>query len=441
LTGNIVSSLAEAAEALAGNGLFRLFGQRLAEEIMARSRRRSLPPGGVLFRQGDAGDSAFVLLEGALEVLVDIGSEQVCLAVLHPYQLVGEIAVFANQPRIATVVAQGEARVLCLERQEMLQVVCANPTVAWAIIADLGQRLATVNTPLAFLSTATQLLHDDTVDGDALAHMAKSVGNLGPFADTFGTMVREIQAKQERQQDMAMARSIQDSVLPKGLRLEGDRLAIHAVIRPMKEVGGDLYDYFMVDDRHLAVIVADVSGKGVPAALFMVMLRTVMRAVAFPGMGPDQVLARANALLAEDNDACMFVTVFFGLLDIDSGRLAYVNAGHNPTYLLASEGPCRALSANGIALGIRDDARFEPRSVQMSAGDLLFLYTDGVTEAFSETHEQYGEARLVRLLEDSRRHSVTQLIDVVMADVDRFATGREQSDDITCLALVYGPPV
>ncbi len=439
MTESIVPSLAEAAEALAGNGLFRLFGRSLAEEILARSRRRSLPAGGVLFHRGDPGDSAFVLLDGALEVLVDIGGRQVCLAVLHPYQLVGEIAVFANQPRIATVVARGEARVLCLERQDMLQVVCANPAVAWAIIADLGRRLATVNTPLAFLSTATQLLRDDTVDGEALAAMAANMGNLGPFADTFGTMVREIQAKQERRRDMAMAREIQDSVLPKGLRLAGDRLAIHAVIRPMKEVGGDLYDYFMVDDRHLAVVMADVSGKGVPAALFMVMLRTVMRAVAMPGMQPHEVLARANALLAEDNDACMFVTVFFGLLDIRSGRLAYVNAGHNPTYLLAAAGPAGELSANGAALGIRGDACFESRSVQLEAGDLLFLYTDGVTEAFSEQHEQYGETRLVRLLEASRRLSVAPLVAAVMSDLDGFTAGQEQSDDISCLALAFRP--
>lgn len=358
MTEPIDPTLAEAAEAPAGNGLFALFGNRLAEEILARSRCRSLPAGGGLFRQGDPGDSAFVLLEGAL----------------------------------------------------------------------------------AFLSTAAQLLHDDSIDGAALAVMARNVGNLGPFADIFGRMVREIQAKQERQQDMAMVRRIQESVLPKGLRFEGDRLAIHAVIRPMKEVGGDLYDYFMVDDRHLAVIVADVSGKGVPAALFMVMLRTVMRAVATPGMGPHQVLARANALLAEDNDACMFATVFFGLLDIEGGRLDYVNAGHIPTYLVASEGPCRELPANGAAVGIVDDARFEPRSVQLRAGDLLFLYTDGVTEAFSENHEQYGEVRLMRLLEDGRRHSVAQLVDDVMTDLDRFAAGQEQSDDITCLALAFHRP-
>jgi CRP-like cAMP-binding protein len=439
LTRPVVLSLDAAAEALAGNGLFGLFGKRLAEDLLNCSQRRSLPAGEILFRQGDIGDSAFVLIEGELEVLVDIGSEQVCLAVLKPYQLVGEIAVFANQPRIATIVARGEARVLCLDREEMLKVVCANPSVSWAIIADLGRRLAMVNQPLAFLSTATQLLRNDIVDGEALALMAQSVDNLGPFAETFGSMIREIQAKQERQQDMAMARRIQESVLPKGLCLTGDDVTIHAVIRPMKEVGGDLYDYFMVDDDHLAVTVADVSGKGVPAALFMMMLRTVMRAVTTPDMEPHQVLVRANALLAEDNDACMFVTVFFALLDIHSGQLVYVNAGHNPAYLLTAKERCQELVADGAALGIFECAKYKPRSVQLSPGDRLFLYTDGVTEAFSAAGEQYGESRLERLLEVSRHHAVDRIVDIVMEDVDDFATGAEQSDDITCLALAYRP--
>lgn len=436
---NIEPSLTEAGEALAGNGLFGLFGRRLAEEILAYSHRHTLAAGEILFRRGDPGDSVFVLLDGTLDILADIGPHRVCLAVLHPYQLVGEIAVFADQPRIATVMARSECRVLRLDRQEMLRIVCANPAVGWAIIADVGRRLATVNRPLAFLSSAVQLLRDDTVDGDALARLAKDVEDLGPFADTFATMVREIQDKQERRKDMETARLIQDSVLPKGLRRPCDAVAVHAIVRPMKEVGGDLYDYFMIDDRHLAVAVADVSGKGVPASLVMMMLRTVMRAVATSGMGPDQVLARANAVLAEDADACMFVTVFLGLLDIESGLLTYVNAGHNAPYLLPPEGSRRELPSHGPALGLFEDARFEARSVSMQDGELLFLYSDGVTEAFAPSREQYGEDRLVDVLAACRRDAVSVVVERVMADVDRFAAGWEQSDDITCLALRFHP--
>lgn len=437
---DIEPSLARAGEALAADGLIGLFGERLAGEISAHGRRRRLRPADVLFRRGDPGDSMFVLLEGTLDILADIGSRQVCLAVLHPHQLVGEIAVFTNRPRIATVVSREGAKVLRLEREDVLRLVCANPSVSWSIIADIGRRLAAVNRPLAFLSSAVGLLHDEEVDVDALAGMADEVEDLGPFAETFSTMVREIQAKQDRHQDMAMARRIQEQVLPKALRREAGNVSVHAVIRPMKEVGGDLYDYFMIDDRHLAVAVADVSGKGVPASLVMMMLRTVMRAVAVPGRAPGQVIARANALLAEDNEACMFVTALFGILDVESGRFDFVNAGHNPVYLIGPDGRRRDLEASGPALGIFEGARFEERSERMAEGDLLFLYTDGVTEAFSPEGEQYGEERLGRLLGAVRGERVATVIDRVLADVAHFAGGREQSDDITCLALVFRPP-
>ncbi len=439
MTQKIAPSLAQAAEALVTSGLFGAFDRSFAEQLLARGTPCTLPNGGILFRQGDAGDTVFVLMEGELEVRVDIGSEQVRMAILAPYQLVGEIAVFADQPRIATVLAHGPASLLRLDAEQVLSMVGDNPQACRAIIADLGRRLATVNTPLAFLSTATQLLRNDRMDGEALAALAEKTASLGPFAHTFGEMVREIRAKQERQQDMAMARRIQQSVLPQAYDAAGGPVAIHAFFRPMKEVGGDLFDYFMVDDRRLAVAIADVSGKGVPAALFMVMFRTLLRAVATPGMEPQQVLTRVNAMLAADNEAGMFVTVFFALLDLDSGRMAYVNAGHDPATILAADGRRHQLAANGVAVGMLDDTRYGGNTVLLAPGDLMFLYTDGVTEAFSPAREQFGEERLQSLLEELRGGDADRLVEAVVRAVEDFAAGQEQSDDLTCLALTFRP--
>lgn len=424
---------------LGSHGLFGFFDKAFIDHVMALGRPLSLRPGEILFHADELGDQAFILLEGMLEVMVAIGHEQIRVAMLEPVQVVGEIAIFANQPRIATVIARAECRLISLSRDQWISLVASHPSAGHAIIADLGRRLASVNRPLAFLSTATQLLQNDRVDGETLANMAQDVGNLGPFAAIFATMVREIRAKQERQQDMAVARAIQESVLPKRLDLPAELIRIHGLIRPMKEVGGDLYDYFMVDEKHLAITVADVSGKGVPASLFMMMFRTVLRAVTIPGMGPHLVLARANDLLAQDNDACMFVTAFFALLDLQSGLLTYANAGHNPPFLLRQAGGCERLAHHGKAVGIVENARYQPIEIALEPGDRLFLFTDGVTEAFAPDRQQYGDQRLERLLTASRGTDMVAWVAEVIHSVDRFANGAEQSDDITCLAVAYRP--
>jgi len=321
----------------------------------------------------------------------------------------------------------------------MRQLLAEDPAIGQAIIADLGRRLATVNRPLAFLATATQLLRTERVDGESLAVIAQGVGNLGPFAESFASMVREINAKQERQQDMAMASRIQESVLPTALPVSRDLLDLHGMIRPMKEVGGDLYDYFLVDEHHAAISVADVSGKGVPASLFMMMFHTVLRAVTAPDFGPDQVLARANALLSENNEQCMFVTAFLALLDLRDGTMNFVNAGHNPPYLLGADGTLRDLPSQGAAIGIMPRVSYKPASLQLRPGDRLFLFTDGVTEAIAPNNDQFGEARLESVLQGNSGKAPEEMALAVVAAVDAFADGREQSDDITCLALSYRP--
>ena len=403
-------SLAGAAAAIGSRGLFAALGGQFTEEVLTLGRRRALAAGEILFRQGDPGDAAYVVLEGKLEVWVDIGAERVRMAVLEPPELVGEIAVFSDQPRIATVSAPEAAKVLVIGREALLGLVEKSGTAARAIIADLGRRLGTVNTPLAFLSTATQLLRTERLDADALAEIAKDSGNLGPFADSFGSMVQEIKSKQERRQDMEMARRIQQSVLPKSLPL----------------------------DPCLAAV-ADVSGKGVPASLFMMMFHTALRAVARSGLEPAEALGRVNEQLSEDNDECMFVTAFFGILDVKSGELTYVNAGHNPTYLLTQGGELFALPGAGIAVGFLSKATFKAQSLVLSPGDRLFAYSDGVTEAFSATRELFGEARLEAALRRGKTLPLDDWMGSVLAAVDDFAAGAEQSDDITCLGLGFRP--
>jgi phosphoserine phosphatase RsbU/P len=237
---------------------------------------------------------------------------------------------------------------------------------------------------------------------------------------------------------MQAAAAIQQSILPGPMPRAGGALHVdlHAEMHPAREIGGDFYDYFLIDEDRLAVTVADVSGKGIPAALFMAVSRTVMRNI---GSASDMAtrMVDANRLLAAENTACMFVTMFHGVFDLASGVLRYCNAGHNPPYLLRAAGGRQTLKATGIPFGVDGDMPYGTAEAVLAPGDTLFLFSDGITEAFDPAGEIFGEARLEAALENGRGHDAATLVGEVLAATTEFAAGAEQSDDITCLALVY----
>ncbi len=455
----VLPSLADAARALSATGLFAALGPDLAGEILAQGQEVTLAADELLFRQGDNGDCAFLVLDGALEVLVGVGGHRISMALLGPNQLVGEIAVFAKQPRTATVIARQPSRLLRLDGDVVVGMIARHPDAGAAVIADLGRRLSMVNQPLAYLSIAARAFSEEDLDAGELAALEDQAGELGQFAHSLREMIAAIQARQTHRREMELAARIQQSLLPAvksaapvnplAAPCAADQpvmrsvsegpYSISAYMRPTREVGGDLYDFFKIDPGHLAFTVADVSGKGVPASLFMAMFRTVVKAVALPGMGPDQIIGRVNAILAADNSACMFVTVFFGVLDLSTGRMEYVSAGHNPPYVLKTDGTRRSLPSTAIPVGIIPDMSFPPEPLALWPGDRLFLYTDGVTEACAASGEQFGEDRLEALLQNLGDSRPDQLVEQVVAEVDRFSTGTDQFDDITCLALSWKP--
>lgn len=245
-----------------------------------------------------------------------------------------------------------------------------------------------------------------------------------------------LRQKEIHNQEMDMARSIQQSVLPKPLPKNNSLpVELEAFMRPMREIGGDLYDYFLVGDRQLAIAIGDVCGKGVPASLFMMMSCTSLRSISGLGLSVEMCMTRLNAVLAENNDSCMFITLFFGILDLDTGVLSYCNAGHNPPYLLRANGAMKTLPATGPAAAVFRAAKYQGATITMESDDRLFLFTDGVTEAMSPEGELYGEARLESLLASLRGQTPAVILAGVVAAVDQFADTAEQFDDITCLAL------
>lgn len=239
--------------------------------------------------------------------------------------------------------------------------------------------------------------------------------------------------------DLAVAREIQQAILPRifpPFPENVHQLDIAASMNAARDVGGDFYDFFRIDDDRIGFVIADVSGKGVPAAIFMAVSRTLIRATGIRGVKPSECITYSNALLVEESVNSMFVTVFYGIYNIKTGEVTYTNAGHNPPYVVKADGSIRKLPlSHNIIAGFIGDYHFTEESFRLEQGDTLLLYTDGVTEAINAECKEYGEERLEAQLKKTAQTNCQQMIDTVKADVKVFVGDEEQSDDITLLAI------
>jgi len=251
-------------------------------------------------------------------------------------------------------------------------------------------------------------------------------------------VARERAEKERIVAELNVAKQIQASMLPCIFppfpnRSEFD---IYASMLPAKEVGGDFYDFFLIDENQLAVVIADVSGKGVPAALFMVVAKTLIKSNAQYGKSPKDVFETVNNLLCENNEAGMFVTAFMGILDVPSGTFNYVNAGHDPPLLKHADGNIETLSVDsGFVLAGLEDTSYEQDKIKLVAGDVLFFYTDGVTEAFDEEKNLFGKSNLLKAFNLYKDCELKEMLASIKREIDKFADGAEQADDITMLVL------
>lgn len=241
------------------------------------------------------------------------------------------------------------------------------------------------------------------------------------------------------QYDLQTAREIQQAILPKVFPPFPGRhdFDIHAAMVAAKEVGGDFYDFFMIDDNHLGFVIGDVSGKGVPAAIFMAVSRTLIRATGLKGIPPDECLHYVNNLLCNESVSCMFVTVFYGILNTLTGDLVYVNAGHNAPYVIGKDELRKVEMTGGTILGCMENFAFRSKTTKLEKGDTLFLYTDGVTEAFDKADKAYGEERLELFLKQQYKSDLEGIVKSLLSDISIYATEVPQSDDITLLVIRF----
>ena len=282
-------------------------------------------------------------------------------------------------------------------------------------------------------------------------HYAAQKSEVGILASSFQKMAMDLEiyvknlknvtAEKERiNTELNVAKKIQEDMLPRKFPAfpERDEFDVYAMNVPAKEVGGDFYDFFLIDESHLAIVIADVSGKGVPAALFMVVAKTLIKNYAQLGKSPAEVFTAVNNQLCEGNDENMFVTAWMGILEIETGKFTYVNAGHNPPLIKHSGKDYNWLKSKpGFVLAGMEDIQYHQNAIALEPGDMVYLYTDGVTEASNVNDELFGDSRLLQIMNNKMDIGLKDLIAYVKEKVDTFAGEREQFDDITMLVMEY----
>jgi sigma-B regulation protein RsbU (phosphoserine phosphatase) len=302
-----------------------------------------------------------------------------------------------------------------------------------------------INTPIKRLTTDVSQLALGNMDTRIEIN---SKDELGQLAEAFNKMTSDLKksieekAKERAEKErigaeLNVAASIQASMLPCIFPPFPDRkeFDLYASMLPAKEVGGDFYDFYFIDKNNLAVVIADVSGKGVPAALFMVITKTLIKNCSFCKT-PKNVLESVNKKLCENNEADMFVTAFMGIYNVTSGRFLYVSAGHNPPLVKKQGSGFEILKTQpGFVLGWMENVEYKEMEITVEPDDVIYLYTDGVTEAMNVNKELFGEQRLIAALNTGKDGAPKELLSVVKREVDKFADGAQQADDITMLAI------
>ncbi|MDD4016314.1 MAG: SpoIIE family protein phosphatase [Kiritimatiellae bacterium] len=347
---------------------------------------------------------------------------------------------------MAAIISRDEmnAAIIQLSRNQMAIGLLGLLLLALAI----GRIARSITRPLAKLSEAANTLAGGNLDAplpeppgrDEVAHLTHAFAEMRDNLRRYVSDLRETTAARERMSsELRIAHDIQMGLVPKTFPAFPSRndLDLYGVLEPAREVGGDFYDFFLLDDNRIALAIGDVSGKGVPAALFMAVTRSFLRSAFKAETDPAAVMANVNGELVEGNDTCMFVTLFCAVLDLTTGRLRYANAGHNPPAIRHPDGSAEWIARpRGPIAGVVPKAVYEDGTLVLSADDTLILYTDGVTEAMNAAEELYGEKRMSdSLAAPACGGDCRTTTERMLADIRAFTQGAEQSDDITLLVI------
>lgn len=350
---------------------------------------RSFAAGETIFEAGDQGGEMFLVLKG--RVLITL--QGAAIDRLEAGDILGEMALVEADARSARATAEVDSELLCVDREQFRELVRDSPNFALEVMSVMSRRLR--------------------------------------------RFIDEEVKKQRLEEELRIGREIQHSLIPRACPvLPGWSFA--AAYEPARHVGGDFFDFVFMPEHPEAmqVVIADVTGKGVPAALFMATCRTTMRAEAVRGLSPAETLREANRVIALDTQYPLFLSALCARVEAHAGRLTFANGGHErPLWLHATSGAVETVMSHDPLLGFTQDATYEDQTIDLDAGDILVFFTDGVTEARNEEGGFYGDDRLQVLLEKQSWDSADQVLDAILASVAAFSGDTPQADDLTLVVV------
>jgi serine phosphatase RsbU (regulator of sigma subunit) len=408
---------------------FPLFSSLPAHELEAvasLAQIRRYPPGTVLFYEGDPSNAFLIILEGNLEVIKDLGSDtEQRLAVLGVGEYLGEMSLFLGQlTRSASARTLSETALVEFSRIEFEALIKRQPEMAFQLMKEMSQRIRS---------------QGDISTRDLRAKNQR----LEQAFEELKAAQAQIIEQEKLAYELSMARQIQEALLPEELPVL-DGWDLGAYWQPARSVSGDFYDFIMLSDRYLAIVVGDVTDKGVPAALVMAVTRSVIRAIArvacasYGCISPGNLLEQINEVLCPDMPMSMFVTCLLAVLDVETGVLMYASAGHPPLYHCNHNG-VSPLRARGIPLGLFSGTSYEELETQIAEGDSLLMFSDGLTEAHDGTDDMFGFERICTTMVQMRQNPTTNaqaIIQGMLEELNRFTgPGVEQEDDVTLVSL------
>ena len=422
--------------AIRATSAFRDISEANVTFLIESGEVRSFDAGSIVVAQGDSSDSVILLLSGEVIVTADSKRGVIPISTLRAPCLVGEMGAVAQLRRTATVRAASHVEALQIGSEALLHVAHATPELLIDIIGQMGDRLRKFNGAIGLYTHALGAIEQHDFDPALLDELRNPIPDLIDFGHTFGRIAEQIILRRQRDDEMASAAVIQRALLPRVAEFAQETgIDVYASMTPARDVGGDFYDFIRLNDGRIAFGVGDVCGKGVPAALFMGITRTLIRINLRETPDLPGAILKANAYLTNNNAAELFATLLYATFDPRSGEVEYVSCGHLAGLLRRADGSVEKLLAGGLPMGLFDQLKASVKTAALNPGDLLLLYTDGVTEAENIEKHEFGEKRLIDVLARKKGATPTEAIVEVEEAVREFARGQPQFDDITCVAI------
>ena len=391
-------------------------GTDIIEGLVKAAVERSFQPGQIIFQEGSTGRELYLIVEGTIEVVKGHGADEMVLARHGPGDFFGEMSFIEDNPRFATIRALEPTRLLEFSEQNLRSVLLRQPRLLYGMVQELSARLR-------------------KADMQMIADLQRKNIDLTQAYRELQEAQAALVEKERLECELELARELQQSILPHEFP-DLKEFSFAARSRPARQVGGDFYDVIPLSRGRVGLIMADVSDKGMSAALYMALTRSLIHAEAKRSSSPRKVLLSVHSLLLEMSQADMFVTVFYGVLDPAQSNLRYVRAGHDrPLLFSPTTGEWRFLTGKGTVLGFVEEVSLEEVDVDLRPGDLLIFYTDGITDANSPAGEFFGSERLRKTVCAAGGLGADDMCDHIFEHVDQFQTGAVQHDDMALLVV------